>query len=261
MGATVTKMRLASLALIVGLGMAAQAPADTIQLNIPPDTEHRQISVVVTRGLTSTTKLRSPALRDARRRMMAGEDLKPEELQALADHWDGLAALKYERYLKASVADASASDIAWYGTIAVSTGRVWPLPDVVDALRELDPATEPALRKKAYVAMLYPHAWAGNSLAIDAVIDLNGEGKLFGPMSAATEKRIMAEGDKIGDGRVALHLALVLIQKPDRTQADVEMAQHYLKTAQASDNIEVKTTAANLASLLAADMTGTASQG
>ena len=235
--------------LILGLALSAAAQ-NLISMSIPPDTAHAQISVVVTKGLTRTAKLPTPALRIDRQAMIDGKEISPEALKALADHWDGNAAQKYVRYLLASVPDAPASDIAYYATIAVSTGRVWTLPQAIAAMKTLDPATEPAARKKAYIAMLYPHAWAGNSLALDAVIDLNGEGKLFGPMSAATQKRILAQGEKVGDGRIQLRLALVLLQKPVRTQADMDAAQNFLTLAKASTNLEVQATAANLLGLI-----------
>ena len=125
----------------------------------------------------------------------------------------------------------------------------------MEALHRVDPATEPEARKKAYVAVLYPYAWAGNSLALDAVIDLNGTGKLFGEMSKATQNRIALQGEKTGDGRVSLQLAIALLQKPDRSKADVALAQHFLKLAQASDNLQVQATANNLVTLLASDGT------
>lgn len=244
-----------ALALILCVGLAGSTFAQAISMNIPADKTHRQVAVVVTKGLTSTKKLPTPELRDARKRMLADKNVTPLELRALADQGDGLAAQKYQRYLVDNSATSTASDIAYYGTVALGTGRVWALPAVVDALRRVDPATEPAERKKAYVAVLYPYAWAGNSLALDAIIDLNGTGKLFGEMSKATQDRIVAQGEKAGDGRVALRLAIALVQKPNRSKADVALAQHFLKRAQASDNLQVQATADNLATLLASDGT------
>ena len=238
-------------AFALALTLAASAAAqDAITLHIPPDPAHAQISVTVTKGLIKTSKLPTAALRAARLAMQDGKEISPDDLHALAEHWDGLAAQKYVRYLIAEVPGASPSDIAYFGAIAVSTGRIWTLPAVVEALGKLDPATEPKARIKAYIAMLYPHAWAGNSLALDAVIDLNGEGRLFGPMSNATQKRVLEMGNKVGDGRIPLRLALVLVQKPGRTAADLDMARHYLTLAKAATNLEVQATAANLLDLI-----------
>jgi len=233
------------------------AQTATITLDIPADAASRQISVKVTPGLAHTRKLPTAALRVARRTMLDGKDIGADDLRALADQNDGLAALKYTRLLVAS--GATASDIAYYGSIAVATGRVWVLPDTVAAMRRLDPGAESAARKNAYVAMLYPHAWAGNGLALDAVIDLNGEGRLFGPMSDATRLRILEQGEANGDGRAALRLALTLLQArpptasgPDasgRNAADDALLRDYLERAMAGSNLEVRATAANLLTL------------
>ena len=223
-----------------------QSLAPTLAISIPAGMKGRDISIKVKPGLTRTIDLPGKPLQKARRDMLAGKDISPADLRALADHGDGLAAQKYFRILTATGPGASASDIAYYGTVAVATGRVWSLSGAVDAMRLLDPESEPVERKRAYIAMLYPHAWAGNPIALDAVMDLNGAGKLFGEMSDATLKRIVAQGAKNGDGRVALRLALPLLQKTDRTTAERAQVQDYLKQAMAGNNLAVRTTAANL---------------
>lgn len=239
----------------LGMGQTGTGHAEAITMNIPSDKASRQISVVVTKDVTVSKKLPTPELTDARKRMLTGKDVTPDELRQLADLGDSLAAQNYTRYLVANFATSTASDIAYYGTRALEAGHIWSLPYVVDALPRIDPATEPEPRKKAYAAVIYPYAWAGNSLALDALIDLNGEGKLFGPMSKATQDHIVALGEKGGDGRVALRLALMLIQKTDRSKADIDMARHFLKLAQASDNFQVQVTATNLINLLASNGT------
>ena len=242
-----------ALAALGGLQAAvAQTVPPTIlavNLTMPVDTASRQISVKVSAGLTKTRKLPTPALRAARKAMLAGTEIGPADLRALADHGDGLAAQKYVRLLATAIPPADPSDIAYYGSLAVSTGRVWSLPQAVAAMRQLDPETEPSKRKRAYIAMLYPHAWAGNTLALDAVIDLNGEGRLFGPMSEATRKRILEVDAKTG-GRIFLRLALGLMQKPDRSPAEDAQLRDYLARAAKTDNLAVKTTSSNLLALL-----------
>jgi hypothetical protein len=242
---------LAVLLLCLALPPAVQAETATPSLQMPlaTDLSRRQISVVVTPGLTSTKKLPTPELRQARKDMFAGVDLPPETLRALADKGDGLAAQKYVRLL-VRMDSASPSDVAYYGTIAVRTGRVWSLPDVVTALYQLDPATEPDDRKAAYAEMLYPHAWAGNTLALDAVIALNGEGKLFGLMSEATRQKIIERGTADGDGRVALQLAMTEARKPVRTEAETEALMQYLDLAAQGSDLAVRATAQNLLAVL-----------
>lgn len=244
---------------LLAMALAASAQTRLITMTIAPDMSSRQVSVVVTPNLTHTDKLPTEPLRLARKAMLDDLPVNDADLRALADLNDGLAAQKYVRVLLRQ-GGGSASDIAYYGTIAVSTGRVWSLPDVVEALHQLDPATEPKDRIRAYAAMLYPHAWAGNALALDAVIDLNGEGKLFGPLSEDTRVRIVAQGDKIGDGRVALRLALVLLQQPKLGDKDTGLLLGYLDRAAASNNLAVMTTAANIIAMRKTETTQTAAK-
>jgi len=222
----------------------AQGHARTLSLVARPSVESTQISVVINPGRRSNAGL--PAdLRAARTAMLDGVDIPPDLLRSLAERGDGLAAQKYVRLLTADPV-ASASDIAYFATLAVTTGRVWTLPDAVAAMRLLDPATEPADRIRAYVAMLYPHAWAGNAIALDAVIDLNGEGRLFGPLSATTRARILAADALIGDRRAVFRMALNLLDQPALSDADRALARGYLEQATASNHLGVRVTADTL---------------
>lgn len=213
-------------------------------LPFPAPQAARQISVTVDKGLTRTSRLPTAALRQARRDLHADKVLSDADLRALADRRDGLAAQTYVRRLvKLPDPDAATrSDIAFYASIAVASGRVWTLPDAVAAMLTLDPATEPKARVKTYMAMLYPHAWAGNALAQDALIALNGEGRLFGPMSQKTRNRLLETGRKAGDGRVALQLAMVALRDP----ADPAFARLCLEEARTSPHLAIQTTAAAL---------------
>ncbi len=237
------------------LAFAAPGTAQTqdyaqhLTMMVPVTQAQREVSVVVRSGLASNATL-PDALKLVRTDMLAGVDVGPDNLRALADRWDGLAAQRYVRYLKSNVAAAPASDIAYYATVAVSTGRVWTLPDAIAAMHQLDPATEPSERKRAYIAMLYPHAWAGNALALDAVIDLNGEGRLFGALSEETRIRILERDAANGDGRGAMRMALNLLDQGPVSAADQALAIDYLQLAAATDNFPIKVTATNLLGVL-----------
>jgi hypothetical protein len=222
----------------------SQTYAHQLTLLMPPDPADRTISVVVSEGLASNYGL-PDALKLARIAMLAGQEISAIDLRALADRNDGLAALRYVRLLTVDPM-ASASDIAYYATIAVATGRVWPLPEAVAAMRQLDPATEPPERIRAYVRMLYPHAWAGNALALDAVIDLNGEGRLFGALSEETRQRILEQDAVNGDGRAVMRMALTLLSLTSRTPAQDALVDIYLTRAAAADNLSISVTATNI---------------
>ena len=224
-----------------------QTTAPQLTLLVPADPAAQQISVVVTPGRASNAGL-PDALRLARQAMLDGADVAPADLHALADLNDGLAAQRYVRLLLADPT-AAPSDIAYYGTVAVGTGRIWSLPAAIAAMRLLDPATEPVERIRAYVRVLYPHAWAGNVLALDAIIDLNGEGRLFGALSEETRLKILAQDAINGDGRGVMRMALALLSLPSRTPEQEALVDDYLSRAAAVDNLAVRVTAINLIDL------------
>lgn len=224
------------------------------------DPATRQISVTVNAGVVRTIDLPTEGLRQARRDLLAGLPVLDADLRALADRRDGLAAQRYVRRLLETTPPGSDSDIAYYGSIAVATGRVWSLPDAIEAMKRLDPATEPPDRVAVHAGMLYPHAWAGNSLALEAVIDLNGEGRLFGPLSEATRARLLEIGERVGDGRIALRMALVAMQTADLSAQSREQARDYLTRAKAGSDLAVQVMATTLLSRLDNGTGGGASQ-
>lgn len=229
--------------------------AETKPLPLPnsfaSDKADREISVVVDRGLRRTNNLPTRALRNARLAMLEGETLEPDVLRHLADHRDSLAALRYVDVLMELGLEENASDIAYYASIAVGAGRVWALPEMVAALKLLDPNTEPRSRINKYMQVLYPHAWAGNTLALDAVIDFNGEGRLFGALSRSTASKIEKQLAQSEDGRGDLKIAISILRQPEMTQEDRERALMHLHKAKSADHLAVATTAANLVEQLA----------
>jgi hypothetical protein len=231
---------------VLALPQVMLAQTADIAVPAPLDATASKISVVVFPTLSNTKKLPAPALRQARKDMLDDKPISDDDLRALAQHHDGLAAQKLVQRLVAAGGSATASDIAYYGSIAVSTGRVQSLRVAVAAMAQLDPATEPAERIKVYSTMLYAHAWAGNPLALDAVMRLNGEGNLFGPLSDKTRAKIEEQGRKAGDGRIPLWLGTNLMARSDAVPTDLHRAKDYLLQATSSDLLSVKTTAANL---------------
>lgn len=256
-----TPFRRWALALLLLTPAALPLQAETTApalMPFPAPAAARQISVIVDKGLTRTASLPTEDLRQARRDLQADKVISDADLRTLADYRDGLAAQTYVRRLALVAAPDAAmrSDIAFYASIAVASGRVWTLPEGVAAMLTLDPATEPADRVKTYMAMLYPHAWAGNALAQDALIALNGEGRLFGPMSAKTRARLLETARKAGDGRVALQLAVAAL----RDRADPVAARALLTEAQSSTQLAISTAAAALLAGLDASAAAAAPQ-
>ncbi|UWQ19664.1 hypothetical protein [Jannaschia sp. M317] len=250
------------LGLIILVGFAvplrAETPGDHVPMTIPPAATASGITVQVTEGRRSMRGLNS-RLRAARRAMHQGADVSPEDLRDLADRGDGLAATRYTRILLADPA-ATASDRAYYAALAVQTGRGYLLDEMLTAMDRLDPEAEPRDRVRLYISTLYPQAWAGNAVALDAVYRFNGEGTLFGALSDATRDRLLAEMREIGDGRGQLGMALRLLEA--RAKADTDTAwseadrvQTLLTEAAASPHPGVATAAATLLHQLTSDPT------
>ncbi len=240
------------LSLGIGLMMLCALPAQAQNIPLPfaNDIEADRISVTVTPGRRNMRGL-SASLIAARKQMHARGPVSDLNLRKLADAGDGLAAQIYVRRLMTSGADIHApSDVAYYSAIAVGTGRVWTLPDMVKAMTRLDPATEPRSRLRKYIQVLYPYAWAGNTLALDAVVKFNGDGKLFGALSQSTRDKILDQSQRNGDGLIELRMATALLEQPNISRAQQDQAKDLLQRAQASSHLGVMTAAQNLIGLM-----------
>ena len=238
----------------------------------PISKESRLINVVVDPGLKSMSALPTQELRDARAAFTAKQPVSPDILRRLAELRETMAAARYVEYLsglrQVEAVDALGqpmlqmlpstgeipgytgknynSDVAYFGAIAVGGGRNWVLDDMLEAMRFLDPATEPRARINTYIKMLYPQAWAGNELALDAVIEFNGEGKLFGRLSERTRLKIEDTLSNLGTGRGEMKRALAILSRTNRTQSDIDEAIPLLRVAQGSETLAIATMATNL---------------
>ncbi|MEQ8341899.1 MAG: hypothetical protein RID15_00355 [Marinovum algicola] len=211
-------------------------------LTLPAAPESRRIAVVVDRGITHTRQLPTAELRRLRKAMVGNRPLRDADLRRLAEAGDGLAALRMVKRLRPRGPAEHASDIAYYASIASGAGRQGLFDDFVAALYLLDPAREPKHRVSQFIRVLYPHAWAGNSLAQDALIALNGPGKLFGPMSEATRARIRQEGG----ARMVLALAMKDLSRDDLDAAALTRVIGYLELAERTGDLPVRTMAQSL---------------
>ncbi|MCH2164741.1 MAG: hypothetical protein MK098_08830 [Marinovum sp.] len=248
-------------ALLLATGASAESSAvvstvgtgSIIPNLIAPSSDSTQISVIVDPGVRGTRDLRSQRLRQARQDVLNGTYVPADLMRALAEAGDGLAAQRYVRLLQAEPG-APASDLAYFSAVAVGSGRVWTLGTMIKAMHALDPTNEPRDRVRKYITVLYPHAWAGNTLALEAVAAFNGEGRLFGALSDRTRQRILDEARTHGGGRLELSLAMTLLERArmgsPTAPSDTAQAKELLELAVASDQIAVHTTAANLLRLI-----------
>lgn len=217
------------------------APVFAQSLVLPASPESRRISVAVDRGITHTNQLPA-ALQPLRKAMVGGRTVSVANLRRLADRKDSLAALKLVKLMRSGAAPGTTSDMAFYSAVAAGAGRKGMLDDMIGALYELDPATEPRARLSHYIRVLYGHAWAGNTMAQDAMIALNGEGRLFGPMGDATRARIVSAGGP----RLVLSLAIKDLARDDLSTGDLTRVIGYLDNVQRNGDIALQAMAASL---------------
>lgn len=228
------------LAIVLAGTLASAGLAQSLTLPAAP--ESRRIAVVIDRGITHTRQLPTADLRRLRKAMVGNRPLRDADLRRLAEAGDGLAALRMVKRLRPRGPAEHASDIAYYASIASGAGRQGLFDDFVAALYLLAPAREPKHRVSQYIRVLYPHAWAGNSLAQDALIALNGPGNLFGPMSEATRARIRQEGG----ARMVLALAMKDLSRDDLDAAALTRVIGYLELAERTGDLPVRTMAQSL---------------
>lgn len=236
--------------LCLWVSCTSPAVAQNIPLPFSDDTKASRISVTITPDPLSMKGL-SPSLAAARQQLHAHQPVSDANLIILSEAGYGLAAQTYARRLISVGATVNTpSDVAYYSAIAVGTGRVWTLPDMIKAMKRLDPALEPRDRLRKYIQVLYPYAWAGNTLALDAVIEFNGKGKLFGELSDSTREKILEQSQRNGDGRVELRLAVALLEQVNLTKEQQDWARSYLQRAQTSSHLGIMTSAQNLVALM-----------
>ncbi|TNF21589.1 MAG: hypothetical protein EP318_06455 [Rhodobacteraceae bacterium] len=219
--------------------LASAALAEPMAL--PSDSDARQISVVVDRGITHTNQL-PWALRPLRKAMVGGAAMSLADLRKLADRGDSLAALKLVKAMRSGAMPESASDMAFYAAVAAGAGRRGMLGEMIAALYRLTPGTEPAERLSQSIRVLYGHAWAGNTRAQDALVALNGEGRLFGPMSDATREKILTSGG----ARMVLSLAMTDLARKDLDEGGLMRVRGYLERAERNGDLAIRTMAQTL---------------
>ncbi|MCR9125471.1 MAG: hypothetical protein NXH82_05040 [Rhodobacteraceae bacterium] len=246
--------RLLSLTMILALiWLSLPVAAQSIPMTINPDPASTKISVVTQANLSHTRRLPTRALRDARKAMLAKEPISEEDMRKLADYNDGLAAKRYADILRARDPIGNAAEMAHYYSVATGTGRVYALKPMIAAMHHIRPEDLSRNLKRQLISVLYPHAWAGNSLALDAVIAFNGPDKLFGAMSQSTRNKIMEHGRK-GSGRFELRFALEILEAPETSRAELERAAEYLEAAKQSKILAIQATATTLLSQLDAKL-------
>lgn len=201
--------------------------------------------------VTVTLDLPTWHLQQARRRMLAGRSISYDDMRALADHGDGLAAFRYaNRLMDLDRPDVLSAAALYYATAAL-TGRdyaVWPL---IRLLRREDIEHSEA-RLRHLENVLRTLAESGNDPAMTALTRFYASGHPFGPRPAEAEQ-MQRDRARFGDAEAALDLVMQVMSGRGVLEAGPDEIDAWFATLATSGDPGQRATALNMRRLYDAD--------
>lgn len=194
--------------------------------------------------VTKTLDLPTFELQQARRRMLAGEPISWNDMRALADYGDGLAAFRFARRIEEQGDPALLSDAAFYYANAAFTNRDYAVGPLVRILQRRDVEFSPR-RLEHIENALRARALAGDEKAIKALTDFYVSGHPFGrqPERALEFRLELAEA---GDADAAMALVLETMSNNSPVPLDEEQIARLFEVVSTSDDLGLRTTGENL---------------
>ncbi|MGL4197248.1 MAG: hypothetical protein ACRCSX_05735, partial [Allorhizobium sp.] len=184
------------------------------------------------------------ALQTARKRLLAGKRVSYAELQALADARDGVGAFKLAERIQKQGDPKLATDALHYFAIAAYQDRGYAVRHMLDILGNDSLQLSPSHLESAEAALRL-QARKGNEQAVEGLIRLYSEGRLFGDKRGELEA-LLASGTGRKNGDTAFKLAILLLSDRDRTPEQTEQATRFLAIAEENGSIGMKAAASNL---------------
>ena len=228
------------LLLVLSLGQSARAGPDPAQLV--------KVDFVFDNKITHTLDLPTLDLQTARKSMVTGQKVSSDQLRALADAGDGLAAYRYAKLLQASAKPAKTGAAAHYYAIAAYTGRAFAVGPLAKLLVAEGESYGPKLLKQCKNALTI-QAMSGNAHAAQALGQMYSTGAPFGRDLPQAQHFLAMAGQS--DPAAAMKLALVLLSDPTDAALDHAGARAALTlAAQGTTSLSAKVTALNLLHLL-----------
>lgn len=206
-----------------------------------------QIDFVFDNKVTHTLDLPTLDLQAARKRMVTGGRVSSNDLRALADAGDGLAAYRYGKLLQTSQPPAKPGSAAHYYAIAAYTGRAFAVTPLAQLLQAEGADYGPSLLKNSLNALTV-QAISGNAKAAQILGKMYATGVPFGyDLTQAQHFTALAGQD---DPAGALKLGIALMGDAQDAALDHAGAKAALTIAANSSNLSAKVTAENLLRLL-----------
>lgn len=237
--------------LLPGLGaalslIAGQAPALAV---VPPSDLYSELAElrpvpVFDERVTATLDLPTWELQQARRRMLAGEQISWNDMRALADNGDGLAAFRFAQRIEGQNDPALLGDAAFYYATAAYTNRDYAVGPLVRILNQ--PNVEFSPRRLEHIEnALRAMALAGDAKAAEALTGFYMSGRPFGrqPEKALEFRLDLAEA---GEPDAAMALVLEAMSGSSTLTLDEEQVLRLLDVVEASEDLGLRTTGANL---------------
>ncbi|WP_309667316.1 hypothetical protein [Tabrizicola sp.] len=195
-------------------------------------------------GALATAIAADPAMKDMRRRMLAGKDLSDADLRWLADAGEGLAAARFAERLEGRGDVAVLDDAAHYYSIAVYVDRDFALPRLISVLGRSGIEIAPK-RLKSILQVLEGQAQQGSPVAAAGLAGFYLRGQPFGT-DVPRARDLLLVAAEAGDTQAAIRLALSHIQGAPGLPPDPVAARPALALALASPDPGVQAMANTL---------------
>lgn len=232
-------------ATVLGLPLIGITPAHAVKPFFPRNApEAAEPAKTVKRKTMGPASHLPVALQEARKRLLAGKRVSYGELQALADAKDGIGAFKLAERIQQQGNPKLATDALHYFAIAAYEDRGYAVRPMMDILSNDSLDLSPSHLKSAEAALRL-QARKGNDKAVEGLIRLYSEGRLFGDKRDELEA-LLASGTGKKNGDTAFKLAVLLLSDRDRTPEQTEQATRFLAIAEDKGSIGMKAAASNL---------------
>lgn len=207
-----------------------------------------QVDFVFDNAVRKTRDLPTAALRAARKKMISGAQMRPKELQALADAGDGLAAYRFARYMQEQATPDPTGVAAHYYAIAAYTGRAFAVPPLGRLLKS-DGAAYSASRLKHALNAMTVQAISGNAEATMLLGQMYSAGTPFG-YDLAKAEGFLGMNPSGGSPKAVLQLGMALMADPADAASGHPGARSALTLAAEGEDLSVRVTAENLLRLI-----------
>jgi hypothetical protein len=185
-----------------------------------------------------------PGLERIRKRLIARHPVTFQQLRALADAGDSLAAFAFAKRLSAQGKPALISDELHYYSEAAIGGRKYAVRSILEIAARQDLRFNPAHLKQAERA-LNMLATNGNAAAADGLIQFYSSGHPFGAKPHDIT-RLLQRRVRKGDGDAAFRLAIAMLSSNPISPEGKAQVIRYLQIAAKKGSLGTQASAANI---------------